>query len=274
MMRTRRVNNFHSINWFSVKVFKFFSASALLVLLTSCTLVTSVQQTIVPPMPGWNEYAAKFACGTIPPSTSDQLLLNVGRYFTTVNVHNPSVEKDADLWYKATASRKPPELQVPSGFKKVVLKPDYGLQIDCSEIRDLVATTSPEFIEGWVVIMTPAHLDVAPIYTAGSTATIYPVQSIDVEIVNPMKIKAPWDLLGIEPLPRAQCPGGLGCCCNIQNRSTGQSWPACDAGFECRGWVPGPTPPSGPLATCTPIGRSPTFHAQLHSSQPPFCGNP
>jgi hypothetical protein len=243
------------------------------VLLAACAVVAPEQPRIAASVPSWNEYAAKFVCGTVPDSTSDGLTLNVGRYFTSVNIHNPSLERDAQLWYKAVVSDKPPKLEQPSAFKRAALMPDYALQIDCVTVRELVAASHP-FIEGWVVIVTPAELNVSPVYTAGSTATIYPVQSIDVHTVHPSKIHSPRRLLDGDQGPAAHCPGGEGCCCNILNRASGQLWPDCDAGLECRSWVPGPTPPAGPVATCTARGRSPAFVAQLHGTQPPFCGNP
>ena len=246
---------------------------ALLVSAAGCC-PRAAQTVVEPTAPGWNEYSAKFVCGTIQDTPSDRIQLNVGRYFTAINVHNPAIEDEATLWYKAVASRKPPELQAPSGFRRASIEADYAVEIDCSAIKQLLKVTTPGFVEGWVVILSPDELDIAPVYTAGSTATIYPVQSIDVEIVAPRKIRQPVELPGEPPPVAGHCPGGEGCCCNITNSSTGQSWPPCDSGLECRGWVPGPTPPAGPLATCTPVGRSPAFHSPLFSTEPAFCGNP
>lgn len=232
------------------------------------------QPVVAEPKPDWNEYAAKFVCGTQGPTTSDRALLNVGRYFTSVNLHNPELEKDAKLWFKAVVSAEPPVTNPPSGFRRQNLPADTAIVIDCAEIRRLVgALGQSQLIEGWVVVVSPDELDVSPVYTAGADATTYPVQSIDVETVGPRLIFAPaLALLGEEPGEVSRCPGGEGCCCNILNRSTGQLWPGCSPGFECKRWDI--NPPSGPVATCTPTGRSPAFHSQLHSSQPPFCGNP
>ena len=224
----------------------------------------------------WNEYSAKFVCGTVLPTTSEGGLLNSGRYFTTVNVHNPELERDVVIWYKvvraAGANERP--LPEPSGFERVVLPADRAFVVDCMTIRErLGATALPALNEGWVVLVSSDEVDVAPVYTAGGLQTLYPVQTIDVERVKRRAIPKPSD----EVLERGAigrvggCGGGLGCCCNIANASTGQNWPGCAAGFECRGWVD----PSvqGRVATCTPATSSPAVFAQLHPSQPPFCGN-
>ncbi len=247
--------------------------AALCGLLASCVAMAPTQPRVDPSTPGWNEYSTKVVCGTIA-APSPTMTFNVGRYFTSVNVHNPSLRKDADLWYKAVVSEKPPRGGKPSSFRKASLMPDYALEIDCEAVRELTsaAPMTSAFLEGWVVILTQDELDVSPVYTAGSAPTIYPVQSIEVETLQPRKVHAPGNLIDLPP--QANCPGGEGCCCNITNRTAGSVWPACSAGFECRGWVPGPLPPAGPVATCTPIGRSPAFHSQLESTQPAFCGNP
>lgn len=232
-------------------------------------------QPVVPePEPDWNQYSAKFVCGTVPPTTSDRALLNVGRYFTSVNLHNPDLQDEAELWFKAVVSAEPPVTNSPSPYKRQSLPADTAIVIDCAEIRRLVgALGQSQLIEGWVVVVSPDELDVSPVYTAGAGATTYPVRSIDVELIASRPIFAPaLELLGEEPREAARCPGGEGCCCNILNRSTGQLWPSCSPSLECRSW--NISPPSGPVATCTPIGRSPAFVSQLHSSQPPFCGNP
>lgn len=245
-------------------------------LLTGCT--TTINQPPAQPViassepPGWNEYSSKFVCGTILPTTNVTIPLNVGRYFTTINVHNPSLNEELPLWYKVVVSEKYPELKDPSPFKRAALGPDRSLYVDCEEIKSLAAVGA-QFIEGWMVILTPDALDVSPVYSAGSTQSVYPVQSIEVERVDPTKVDSRnLELVGV-PAP-GHCPGGKGCCCNISNRSSGQPWPACNTGLECRGWRPGPTPPAGPVATCTEIGRSPVFAEPLHHSQPAFCGNP
>ncbi len=271
-MRDKARDLHHSAGPMIRMALRVLGSAAIAGLLNACVAIAPDQPRVEPSTPDWNEYSVKVVCGTIP-APSPNLSLNVGRYFTSVNVHNPSLRRNAELWYKAVVSEKPPKGGKPSAFKKAELMPDYALEIDCEAVRELVSASSA-FVEGWVVILTRSDLDVSPVYTAGSTATIYPVQSIDVETVRPLKVHSPGNLLGDDLKAQAHCPGGEGCCCNISNRTTGAVWPDCSAGLECRGWRPGPTPPSGPVATCTPIGRNPAFASPLFSSQPPFCGNP
>jgi len=268
----KNIHDFRSLlNSMAPKPHLYFSAVLLAISLAACA---PVQQSVITPNepPGWNEYSSKFVCGTIQPTTNINTPLNVGRYFTTVNVHNPALDRKALLWYKVAVSGEYPELMAPSLFKEAALTPDQSLYIDCEEIISLAAVALG-FMEGWLVILTPEKLDVSPVYTAGSEQTIYPVQSIEIERVEPSKVN-PRDLEIVEVPAPGHCPGGSGCCCNITNRTTGQLWPPCDSGFECRGWRPGPTPPAGPVATCTAKGRNPIYAEPLHSSQPRFCGNP
>lgn len=241
-------------------------------LLWACAVTEPAAPIVAAPEPTWFEYSAKFVCGTVETAAADRGPLNVGRYFTTVNVHNPSLERKADLWYKAVASFRPPELKAPTGFRRVSLEPDFSAQIDCELIRDMLKMPGPGFVEGWVVLLTRVELDVAPVYTAGSTATVYPVQTIDVERVKPVRLLSPGPLIENEARQTgARCPGGEGCCCNIYNRTTSRYFGGCDPGLQCRGWVGAG---AGRVATCTPAAAAPSVFAQLYSTEPPFCGNP
>lgn len=55
----------------------------------------------------------------------------------------------------------------------VELGPDWGLEIDCSDIRNVLleqpsrgpGPQAPIFIKGWVVIESPDPLDVVAVYT-------------------------------------------------------------------------------------------------------------
>ena len=140
-----------------------------------------VAQTL-PPM---DVYSAKFLCGNFLPKESDNAEWPVkpGNYFTTINVHNPnntliSFQKKAVLLYRAD---KPPDIpeqpMPPSQLISVQLKDDWGLEIDCNDIRFKLLAGSvppPTFIEGWVVFEVkggqahqtdPMPLDVTAVYT-------------------------------------------------------------------------------------------------------------
>jgi len=46
---------------------------ALTVILAGCALDRPTQTLVQPTTPGWNQYAAKFVCGTVATTTSDRL---------------------------------------------------------------------------------------------------------------------------------------------------------------------------------------------------------
>jgi len=61
----------------------------------------------------------------------------------------------------------------PGPLTQVVLEPDFGMEIDCADIRQvllngLTPPTPNEFIKGWVVIETSVSqtLDIVTAYTA------------------------------------------------------------------------------------------------------------
>ena len=105
------------------------------------------------------EYAVKIVCG-VP----DRAAVAPGRYFTAINVHNPSATA-AKLQFKV-ASTMPNLTPGPiSGFFPAVLKPDQALEIDCTDVgRRLDA--GGRFMKGFVVIQSSVELDVVGVYTA------------------------------------------------------------------------------------------------------------
>lgn len=160
-------------------------------------------------------YAVKFLCGefdvagaaTRPPGSAEGPVKR-GNYQTAINVHNPNgvpvrFRKKAVLLFEGTEPvlnpdpadmerPRPPGPRVPAR-----LDPDWGLEIDCPDIRQVllqqppVPGAVPPFIKGWVVIEAPvalipqnpqfsdaavvarrAPLDVVVVYTAhGFTGT-------------------------------------------------------------------------------------------------------
>ena len=137
-------------------------------------------------LPPTDVYSAKFLCGNfLPKELSDKAEWPVkpGNYFTTINVHNPnrtliSFQKKAVLLYRADKPSDVAEQPMPpSELIAVQLKDDWGLEIDCSDIRNKLlggAVPAPAFIEGWVVIEVkgnqahstdPIPLDVTAVYT-------------------------------------------------------------------------------------------------------------
>jgi hypothetical protein len=130
-------------------------------------------------------YAVKFLCGSFtPPFPSEQdWPVKPGNYFTAINVHNPnsvlvSFQKKAVLLYGGEQQPRPEEPMPPGKLFDAALKDDWGLEIDCSDIRKQLlgsaAPNAPAFITGWVVIEVsgtskhpePRPIDVTAVYTS------------------------------------------------------------------------------------------------------------
>jgi hypothetical protein len=107
-------------------------------------------------------YSAKFICGT--PGSEDPLLL--GEYSTAINVHNLQ-DSSVHIYKKAVLA--PPETQSPgkpTAFRELDVPADAAFEIDCPDIRSFFDIEVPPFIKGFVVIESPAEVDVVGVYTA------------------------------------------------------------------------------------------------------------
>ncbi|HEX8099103.1 MAG TPA: hypothetical protein VF660_02750 [Actinomycetota bacterium] len=181
-------------------------------------------------LPTW-QHAVKFVCGDTG-GTSDisEPVLN-GTYATGINVHNPNsstVRGNADAAggpsrsasFSPTYRKKvvvvypnffeggsePAERPQPPGpwFRPAELKPDWGFEIDCYDIRSVllgdIEPQTPEaqpdprsdggLIKGFVVIETQSRLplDVTAVYTVMDEDL--KTTSEDVETVQPRKIRS------------------------------------------------------------------------------------
>jgi hypothetical protein len=137
-------------------------------------------------------YAAKFLCGELKPVPASQGEgpVEPGSYATAINVHNPhsfrvGIRKKAILLFDARNPEHAVERPLPPVHRDCpVIKelgPDWGLEIDCRDIREvLLADASgqtgpptPTFIKGWVVIETLSDvpLDVVAVYTVAPLGT-------------------------------------------------------------------------------------------------------
>jgi hypothetical protein len=140
---------------------------------------------------GW-VYAAKFLCGEGRANPKVEGPVQTGFYSTAINVHNPNIfavqfRKKAVLLFDGRKPEEALERPMPPARSEqhevVDLQPDWGLEIDCHDIRQVLlggpaggAPPPPVFIKGWVVIETlvEAPLDVVGAYT---TAAIGPPES-------------------------------------------------------------------------------------------------
>jgi hypothetical protein len=123
-------------------------------------------------------YAAKFLCGRLDERDPKvEAPVGPGTYTTAINVHNPShrpvvIAKKAILLF-AGASREPEIPRPPSPRHRLQLGPDWGVEIDCQDIREVLlrgehgeTVPAPIFIKGWVVLESTSPLDVEVVYTA------------------------------------------------------------------------------------------------------------
>jgi hypothetical protein len=158
-------------------------------------------------------YAVKFLCGNFLPEPPSLVTGEVewpvkpGNYFTAINVHNPnrsliSFEKKAVLLYRADNPPKPEEPMPPGPLFPAELKPDYGFEVDCSDIRNNLlsgAAPAPTFIKGWVLIevrtnrVNPPQLDVTAVYTShgwdqSGKVPVYEGFAEDVEQILPKHV--------------------------------------------------------------------------------------
>jgi hypothetical protein len=153
---------------------------------------------------GW-VYAAKFLCGEAKANPKLEGPVQTGVYSTAINVHNPhrhpvSFLKKAVLLYDGRKPQEALERPTPPARTEkpviVELGPDWGLEIDCHDIRQVLlggpagnAPPPPVFIKGWVVIETfvDAPLDVVAVYTSeaiGPPAPVTPSLEIDRVVGN------------------------------------------------------------------------------------------
>jgi len=168
-------------------------------------------------LPPKDVYAVKVLCGSFlphvpsPPTDGVEWPVKPGNYFTAINVHNPnsgtlSFRKKAVLLYRADKPGEPEQPMPPSQLITVLLNADWGLEIDCSDIRNKLlggGVPAPTFIKGWVVIEVsgnqlhqtdPPPLDVTAVYTAHgwnlqSGKPVYEGFAEDVESILPKRVK-------------------------------------------------------------------------------------
>jgi len=220
-----------------------------------------------------DEYAAKFVCGVPQPSDTVTPPVAPGRYFTAINVHNPS---DTAVRYRKKFAVADPldSLGQIRGFFYGQLGPDRAMEIDCEEILNAfplrqipplppVIRKAP-FLKGFAVIQpidSAVALDVVAVYTAAGASGR--VETLDVERVPARRI-----LVAVLPdlVPDPLCVRDrLGLHVTVRNQGNDAA-PASTTtvDFLTYGAVPVPTPPipAGGVVTLPPVPI------------PPACFNP
>ena len=132
------------------------------------------------------QYVVKIICGL-----SDGKITAQGKYFTSINLHNPSNESIIFRYKVAIAlpGMKPGPV---SDFVKGKLDPDQASEIDCPDIYRLIESRE-KFLKGFVVIESQFKLDVVAVYTvAGSDGYI---ETMDIERIAPQHLSGCPDLI-------------------------------------------------------------------------------
>lgn len=117
------------------------------------------------------EYAVKFVCG-IPKIEAEREAVKPGNYATAVNIHNPNQKTGAIKFSKHAVLSLPEDMppQPPGKVVQEALKPDFAMEVDCQNIRDLLHLQhDTTFIKGFLVIVessTLAPLDVVGVYSS------------------------------------------------------------------------------------------------------------
>jgi hypothetical protein len=137
------------------------------------------------------QYAAKFICGNVGPGE----IVSPGIYFTVINVRNPSRTNSVVFTKKFTHALPFEKSGKITGVFEASLAPDAAMGIDCGNIYAHSAILTGRPIEGYVVINSPAQLDVVSIYTAGSPE----VQTLFTERVPFRRVAKPWRRITAQP---------------------------------------------------------------------------
>lgn len=132
------------------------------------------------------QYVVKIICG-LP----DGKIIAQGKYFTSINLHNPSNESII-FKYKVAIALPGMNPGPVSDFVKGKLGPDQASEIDCPDIYRLIESRE-KFLKGFVVIESQFKLDVVAVYTvAGSDGYI---ETMDIERITPQHLLGCPDLI-------------------------------------------------------------------------------
>lgn len=141
------------------------------------------------------QYAVKVVCGEVAPSHDEGAPTPVapGRYWTAINLHNPSKCQDAVFRWKVAIANPGEPGPVPVYSRGRRLGPDQALEIDCRQVMSAVPFPPPRFIKGYVVIESDAELDVVAVYSGSPGAC--GSNSFHTERVQPRRVPVCEDLV-------------------------------------------------------------------------------
>jgi hypothetical protein len=112
------------------------------------------------------QYAVKIVCGEVLAQDNVPTPVAPGRYWTAINIHNPTRCQDAHFrWKVAVASPGQPG-PISAYSRLLPLRPDEALEIDCPQVMKAVSQQPPlKFVKGYVVIESDIELDVVAVYS-------------------------------------------------------------------------------------------------------------
>ncbi len=139
------------------------------------------------------EYAVKVVCSLLTPAFDGSFAR--GTYRSDVNIHNPletKVEAAVKVALAGSLGEETSEFSV-TPYHKASLGPDGAIQIDCGTVAGFFCPINGvcvdfAFLDAFVVIDSPASLDVTAVYTARHSGPDDEVQTLDVESVEPRRV--------------------------------------------------------------------------------------
>jgi len=190
---------------------------------TSTALPTTTPITTPNPLgrPFWS-FAAKFVCGEQPADQAGQPIagepaVKPGNYATEINIHNPHYLGPIQIRQKALLLvdrgepvGRAPATANPAAFSPLFALPDDGAtMMDCNGIWALLnpGTTPPASMPltiGYLVIVSPANLDIVDVMTATtSTSNLEPAGiALETVAVEGKRVLIPSTAFPDRALPR------------------------------------------------------------------------
>lgn len=153
--------------------------AALLAQLTFLPGLLSAQGPPAPNVVRSFQYAAKFVCTVNIPGTTEQDTSVVpGVYATHISLHNPTDQTIQWPQFRmkiAVVSPADPLSPGPvSGWMRpgLTLRGDDAMELNCRTLAQRFGLSPIRDFKGFLVIQSPVSLDVAGVYTAGSTSGV------------------------------------------------------------------------------------------------------
>jgi hypothetical protein len=120
------------------------------------------------------QYAAKLVLGIPGPGRLDpgHDILAPGRYYTAINIHNPSTCKTVTFRWKVALGYDGAVGPI-TRFQSLTLRPDEAIEIDAVSVEQALRLHVPstQFLKGFVVIESPCPLDIVAVYSIGALPT-------------------------------------------------------------------------------------------------------